>query len=377
MNFPWRHLLGPLALLGAALTGCAPKPGATDAKVAPFKITVQLDWVAEPEHGAFYTAEAMGYFRDEGLDVTLLQGGPNAYSLNKVATNQAQLGQSDSTNVLLAIQAGAPLLNVAAVFQHDPSVLMMQEANPVRTWADLQGRTIMARPEWAFLPYLRKKYGLEFQVVPQNYDLGRLAVDPGFVQQGFYIGEPYQLVTKGIKLKFLYCWDTGFDAYTTIITNRSFAREHGDQLRAFLRALHRGYQYYLERDPAPAHAIMLRINPKVTPDYLTWSRQQIIGARLARRDDADYLTITAERYRRQISQLEELGIIPAGSLKVEDVMAASFLPMLRLYRCPPLVALLLPAIATFYMAATLGSAVQFWRGRGGMWKGRFQAAAAR
>lgn len=58
-------------------------------------------------------------------------------------------------------------------------------------------------------------------------------------------------------------------------------------------------------------------------------------------------------------------------------MAAAFLPILKLYRCPPLVALLLPAIAAFYMAATLGSAVQFWRGRGGAWKGRFQAAAAR
>jgi len=57
-------------------------------------------------------------------------------------------------------------------------------------------------------------------------------------------------------------------------------------------------------------------------------------------------------------------------------MAASFLPILKMYRCPPLVALLLPAIAAFYMAATLGSAVQFWRGRGGAWKGRFQAAAA-
>jgi hopene-associated glycosyltransferase HpnB len=58
-------------------------------------------------------------------------------------------------------------------------------------------------------------------------------------------------------------------------------------------------------------------------------------------------------------------------------MAASFMPMLKLYRCPRSVALLLPAIAAFYMAATLGSAVQFWRGRGGMWKGRFQAAGAR
>jgi hopene-associated glycosyltransferase HpnB len=58
------------------------------------------------------------------------------------------------------------------------------------------------------------------------------------------------------------------------------------------------------------------------------------------------------------------------------LMTASFVPMLRLYRCPAWVALLLPVIAAFYMAATLGSAVQFWRGRGGAWKGRYQAAAA-
>ena len=55
-------------------------------------------------------------------------------------------------------------------------------------------------------------------------------------------------------------------------------------------------------------------------------------------------------------------------------MAVSFLPILKIYRCPPLLAVLLPAIALFYMAATLASAVQFWRGRGGAWKGRFQAA---
>lgn len=58
-------------------------------------------------------------------------------------------------------------------------------------------------------------------------------------------------------------------------------------------------------------------------------------------------------------------------------MIGSFLPILKIYRCPPIVALLLPAIALFYMAATIGSAIQFWRGRGGAWKGRYQAASAR
>ena len=43
---------------------------------------------------------------------------------------------------------------------------------------------------------------------------------------------------------------------------------------------------------------------------------------------------------------------------------------------PVALAPLLPAIALFYTAATVGSAIQFWRGRGGQWKGRYQAAAS-
>ena len=56
-------------------------------------------------------------------------------------------------------------------------------------------------------------------------------------------------------------------------------------------------------------------------------------------------------------------------------MTIAFLPTLRAYEVPPPLALLLPLIALFYVAATVASAVLFWRGRGGYWKGRFQAAA--
>jgi hopene-associated glycosyltransferase HpnB len=56
-------------------------------------------------------------------------------------------------------------------------------------------------------------------------------------------------------------------------------------------------------------------------------------------------------------------------------MGIAFLPTLRSYDAPPLLAVLLPLIALFYIAATVASAVQFWRGRGGLWKGRLQAPA--
>lgn len=59
------------------------------------------------------------------------------------------------------------------------------------------------------------------------------------------------------------------------------------------------------------------------------------------------------------------------------LMAALFIPMLRFYRQPVLLALLLPLIACFYMGATVDSALRYWTGRGGVWKGRKQAGGVR
>jgi NitT/TauT family transport system substrate-binding protein len=73
-----------------------------------FKLTIQLDWVPEPEHGGLYQAQALGFFREEGLEVTLVPGGPNALVIPKVATGQAHVGQADSTNTLLQQAEGLP-----------------------------------------------------------------------------------------------------------------------------------------------------------------------------------------------------------------------------------------------------------------------------
>jgi len=54
------------------------------------------------------------------------------------------------------------------------------------------------------------------------------------------------------------------------------------------------------------------------------------------------------------------------------LMIVSYVPVLRLYRLSPLWALALPAAAVFYVGATFHSAVNYWSGRGGQWKGRIQ-----
>jgi hypothetical protein len=57
------------------------------------------------------------------------------------------------------------------------------------------------------------------------------------------------------------------------------------------------------------------------------------------------------------------------------LMAVSFQPMLRYYRLSPLWGIAMPLIGAIYTAFTLQSAIEVWRGRGGMWKGRAQALA--
>lgn len=335
--------LASFALLAVTFSaGCAKSPPPTDSSATgsaaqathpPTAITVQLDWVAEPEHGGFYQAQARGFFRAAGLDVTLIQGGANAFATQKVATNQAQFAQADSTNTILAINEGLPVTQVAAVFQQNPSVLMLHADNPITRFEELDGKTIMARPEWAFLPYLRKKYGIDFKLIPQNFSVANFIADKNFIQQGFYIAEPFFIEQGGAKKpKFLYAWDAGFDSYVVLIANTRWAADHPAATRAFIAAYIHGWQDYVEGDPTPAHELMKRENPNNTDAYLAYSRDMIISERLVTGRGPDggrsqIGRIDSGRFATQIQQLEELAILkPAGRLQPADVMTTAYLP---------------------------------------------------
>ena len=325
-------LLGVFLPVVFLLSGCDKKSIPETSSSAPFKITVQLDWVAEPEHGGFYQAQAKGYFKDAGLDVEIIPGGPNAFVMQKLATGKADIGQGDSTNTLLAIAQDIPVIQIGAVFQNDPSVLMLHKENPVSSFADLNGKTLMARPEWAFLPYLKKKYGIDFQLVPQNYSVANFVADKNLIQQGYYIAEPYHIIKAGGEMpKFLYAWDAGFDAYCVLVANKAWASAHPAQVRAFMKAYIHGWQDYLENDPSAAHVLLKQANPENTDEFMMFSRKMIIDGKLVigRDPDAGSATIgriTEKRFATQINQLEDLGILPKGKVTVQQAMTPDYLP---------------------------------------------------
>jgi NitT/TauT family transport system substrate-binding protein len=248
-----------------------------------------------------------------------------------VATGEADLAQGESTNTLLAIAEGLPVVQIGAVFQNDPSVLMLHADNPVSRFEDLQGKTVIARLEWAFIPYLKKKYGIEVNLTPQNFSTAPFVANKEAIQQGYYIAEPYFIKKAGGAMpKFLYTWDAGFEPYDVIVANAAWAKKNPDRVRAFLRAYIRGWRDYLEGDPKPGHDLMKAANKDNTDEFLAFSRQMIIDEKLVvgRKNGgpAQVGRISRERFQTQISQLEELGILAKGKVTVDQAMTTDYLP---------------------------------------------------
>ncbi|MFZ9747623.1 MAG: ABC transporter substrate-binding protein [Opitutaceae bacterium] len=298
----------------------------------PARITVQLDWVPEPEHGGFYQAQAKGFFREEGLEVVLLPGGPGAHVSPAVATGKADVGQADDISTLLQQAEGLPLVQFAAVFQDDPSGILVHAESSVRRFEDLQGKTIIARPGWPFLEFLKRKYGLTVNVVAQNFSSAAFLGNKEALQQGYYIAEPFHITQAGGKMpRFLSTWDAGFRGYAVLITNRRFARERAADLRAFTRAYIRGWRDYLEGDPTPAHAALKQANPQNTEAFMDFSRRMILAEKLVTGRDADggpakVGRLDPARYAAQIAKLEEIGLLRAGKVTAATALTTEFLP---------------------------------------------------
>ena len=98
------------------LSRTRPKRRTTARSPGLTKVTLQADWYPQPEHGGFFTAVVKGYYKEEGLDVTIVPLGPYLDADKQVASGRAQFALQASDHVLEAIANGQPLVAIAAFF---------------------------------------------------------------------------------------------------------------------------------------------------------------------------------------------------------------------------------------------------------------------
>lgn len=132
-------------LLGAAAAHAADPSRPPGGAGGLLPVTVQLNWRHQFEFAAFYAAEARGYYRDVGLDVRLLEGGPDIDAVEAVLEGVADFGVANSGLMITRFE-GKPVVVLGAIMQHSAISLLASREKGIDNILDLDGRTLHCPP---------------------------------------------------------------------------------------------------------------------------------------------------------------------------------------------------------------------------------------
>src|SRR5258708_2988961 len=191
-------IMNPALLLRALIVGVAAMltvlPPAA-AQTTLDKVSFGTNWVAEAEHGGFFQSVADGTYKNYGLDVTIVPGGPNEN--NRMLLIAGKLDFFMSANSLQSFDAVAnnvPLVAVGAMFQKDPQVLLYHPETKVTKLEDLKSLTLFVSKEGVttYFRWLKSEYGFsESKVKPYTFNPQPFIVNKQSAMQGYVTSEPY------------------------------------------------------------------------------------------------------------------------------------------------------------------------------------------
>lgn len=284
------------------------------------KIVFATDWRAQAEHGGFYQALANGLYAQRGLDVVLRQGGVGMDPQQLLAAGaiDGAMGSSGFFTLNL-IDAKAPVVTVAAMFQKDPTILMAHPRDDVNSLADMKGKPIaIGDPSvHTIWRYLKSTYGFQdTQIRKYTFNIAPFLVNKGAIQQGYVTSEPFTASKAGVVPKVYLLADDGYLSYaTTIMMRKALVDLKPDMVRAFVEATAEGWRQYLHGDPSAANALIKRDNPDMDDATIDYARQKMIEYGLVESGDAltsGIGTMTPARWEAFANQMKTLGIYPAG-----------------------------------------------------------------
>ncbi len=171
-------------------------------------VKLQLKWVAQAQFAGYYVAAAKGYYKDAGLDVTIMPGGPDINPQQVLAGGGADVVVDWMPSALATREKGSPVVNIAQPFKKSGMMLTCRKDSGVATPADFKGKTLgvwFYGNEYPFLSWM-SQLGLStaggadgVTVLKQGFN-----VDPILQKQAACIStmtynEYYQILEAGMK----------------------------------------------------------------------------------------------------------------------------------------------------------------------------------
>jgi NitT/TauT family transport system substrate-binding protein len=241
------------------------------------KVTFATNWLADPEAGGYYQALVDGTYAKYGLDVTIMQGGPQANGGMLLLAGKIDFFMGgDMIGDFLAAEQDIPTIAVAADFQKDPQMFMSHPGVGLDKWTDLPKATayVSKGALSSYYAWMRLAWGFKDEnVKPYNFNSAAFIVDKHSIQQGFVTSEPFEVEKQaGFKPNIFLLADQGYSTYATLIeTRREIVAKKPDLVQRFVDASAIGWYHYLYGDNAKANEAIKKENPEMTDAQIAFS----------------------------------------------------------------------------------------------------------
>ena len=249
------------------------------------KMQLQLNWFHLADHSPIYLALKKGYYKEEGIELTVLRGSGSGDSAKKVDLGQSEVGISDAPTVLTAISKGANLTMVAVVYDKAGNNVFFRKSANIRTPKDLVGKKIAVPPadsHRVLWPAFASMNGID----PQSVTLvnvkpeGKQAIVAGNEVDGaFDLYTSYAIWEKVLgrgDVGNLLWADFGLPIYGhTYFVNNDTVRKNPKLIKRFLRATHKGWRD-AKANPAASIDAMVEQVPGLDRTTLLATMPQIL-----------------------------------------------------------------------------------------------------
>ena len=170
--------LTALLVVAAVVLAACPQPTpAAPAEMTPIKL--QLQWVTQSQFAGYYAAVDKGFYKDEGLDVTILVGAVDIVPQQVLASGQSEFAVSWVPKALVSREEGAKIVNIAQVFQRSGTLEVSWKDSGITKPEDWRGKTVGT---WGF--------GNEFELYAAMTAVG---IDPANSADVTIVQQPFDM----------------------------------------------------------------------------------------------------------------------------------------------------------------------------------------
>ena len=214
-------------------------------------MTLMLDWFVNPNHGPVVIAQQKGYFKEEGLNVTIQEPADPSMPAKLVAANNIDLAISYQTSLTIDVAAGLPLIRSATLIATPLNTLMVLDNGKINSLADLKGKKIgiaIAGNEDATIGTMLNTEGVDFSEVKiinvgwaLSSSLASGKVDA--IWGGLRNFETNQLALEGYKAKSFFPEEHGVPSYDELVFVANAKTYDADALKKFNHAIEKATQF--------------------------------------------------------------------------------------------------------------------------------------